>query len=237
MKELARRKGALGTIRILRRRRAGARLYCLDDGVQTMARPDGTSLFGYVHALKLLVRGAHRVLMIGGAGGSLATMLARRGHDVTVVDLEPGAEQIARRYFALHPGVAWVTADALDFLGGCAGVYDAVVIDACDGGGLIPAFTRRSGLTAALGALRPDGALLVNLSATNGAPDIGWGLAQSFAADGWCASLFRPEDGVEGNEILYLRAHGPAPTIDMSDLARRPRQARSYLSALRVYAP
>lgn len=56
MIELDRREALLGTIRILERRVDGARLYCLGASVQTMAQPDGASLFAYAHATKLLLR-------------------------------------------------------------------------------------------------------------------------------------------------------------------------------------
>ena len=95
MIELDRREGLLGTIRILERRADGARLYCLGASIQTMAQPDGDSLFGYVHATKLLLREANDILLIGGGGGSLATMLARRGRRVTVVEADPVAESLA----------------------------------------------------------------------------------------------------------------------------------------------
>ena len=81
MKEIDSRQGRFGEIRIMERRRDSARLYCVGDGVQTMSTPDGTSLFGYVHAIKLLIGEASTVLMLGGGGGSLATIARapRRG--------------------------------------------------------------------------------------------------------------------------------------------------------------
>ena len=94
MRVLARREGLLGPIRILERKSDGARLYCLKGSVQTMVQADGVSVFGYVHAAKLLLKSARTILMIGGGGGSLATMLARQGADVTVLEVDPAAEEL-----------------------------------------------------------------------------------------------------------------------------------------------
>ena len=87
MHELTQREGQFGSIRVLERKRDGARLYCIKSSVQTMIGRDGVSLFGYVHAAKLLLKPSRTVLLIGGGGGSLATMLARQGRAVTVVAL------------------------------------------------------------------------------------------------------------------------------------------------------
>ena len=115
MKELARREGAFGTIRVLEQKADKARLYVIGETVQTKVDRHGVSVSGYVHAIELLVRDAENILMIGGGGGALATMLARAGKTVTVVDIEPEAEDLARRYFWLDPDVRWVTADAVQF--------------------------------------------------------------------------------------------------------------------------
>ena len=125
MKELARKRGRFGHIRILERKSDGARLYCIDSSVQTMIQPDGVSMFGYVHAAKLLLMPAHKILIIGGAGGSLATMLARTGRAVTVLDIDPAAEALARDYFGLDPSVRWVTGDLSSFYGTHDEVFDA----------------------------------------------------------------------------------------------------------------
>jgi predicted membrane-bound spermidine synthase len=236
MKELARREGRFGTIRIIERRRDGARLYCIGDGVQTSAWPDGTSLFGYVHAIKLLVGEAPNVLMLGG-GGSLASMLARRNHDVTVVDIDPSAESLARRYFGLDPRVAWITADGLAYLKSCKRRFEAIVIDTCDGSGLIAPFMRKDTLLTAMKFLTPAGSLILNLTTDGDSPDVGWQLACAMAASGLNATLFRPDMGAEGNELLHIRARGPTAVIEVGDVNRRPLEARLYLMSLRAFAP
>jgi 2-polyprenyl-3-methyl-5-hydroxy-6-metoxy-1,4-benzoquinol methylase len=61
-----------------------------------MTSRDGVSAFGCVHAANPLPANAGSLLVIGGAGGSFATMMARRGYRVTVVDIDPVAEELAR---------------------------------------------------------------------------------------------------------------------------------------------
>jgi SAM-dependent methyltransferase len=237
MIEIDRRQSLFGTVRVFERRSDGARLYCLGASVQTMAGPDGVSLFGYVHATKLLVRDARDVLIIGGAGGSLATMLARRGQAVTVVDIDPAAEQLARQHFWLDPRVAWINQDALTFIKSCRRQFDAIVIDACDDRGMIPEFADLRGLLAAWTRVRSGGSLTINLVTDDGAPAWGETLARRLLERGLSATLLRPEQGWEGNEILHLCGADAPPSLDLRDLGERPAEVRTYLASLSAYAP
>lgn len=237
MRELDCRQGRFGEIRIMERRRDGARLYCTGDGVQTMSTPDGTSLFGYVHAIKLLIGTARTVLMLGGGGGSLATMLARRGVDTTVVDIDPVAEDIARRYFGLDQRVRWITEDAGTFLRSCPDRFDAVVIDACDERGAVEAFATTESLVEFLGVVRGDGSLVLNL-ANNGGPEIpAWQLASAMVDRGFHATLYRPSLGNEGNELLHVAVGAPRSPIQVGNLSGRPKETWLYLSTLEALVP
>lgn len=70
MRVIAHRDGLFGRIRVLKRKSDGARLYCIGSSSRTMATADGTSPFGYVHAIELLLGETPNILMIGGAGGT-----------------------------------------------------------------------------------------------------------------------------------------------------------------------
>lgn len=235
MIELDRRSGTFGIIRILERRSDGARLYCIDSDVHTMVNREGDSLFGYVHAIKLMLRGARSVLLLGGGGGSLANMLSRRACAVTVVDIDPHAEDLARQHFDLDKSVRWVTADAQAYLRTALHRFDGVVIDACDANGLIGEFAAPDRLIAAMAVLEPGAPLIVNLVGPDGAPDYSWNLACAMAERGVSAALHRPEDGWEGNEILHLSAHNSRSAVDLDDLHSRPAEVRTYLLSLRAY--
>ncbi len=236
MIEIACRNGEFGEIRIKERLRDGARLYCIGDGVHTMSR-DGTSLFGYVHAMKLLLAGADNVLMIGGGGGSLATMLARQDRKVTVVDIDPAAKLLAREYFGLDPRVTWITEDAETFLTACTRKFDAIVIDACDAFGLIEAFATPVGLVNAMKHLTPGGSLVLNVVGYNGSDDFAWQLACAMRRIGCTATLFRPDMGTEGNELLHLREHGEPASLELVDIEQRPEETHLYLTSLRAFVP
>lgn len=236
MIELDRREGLLGTIRILERRVDGARLYCLGASVQTMAQPDGASLFGYVHATKLLLREANDILLIGGGGGSLATMLARRGRKVTVVEADPVAEPLARRHFALDRRVQWINEDAFVFVDRCSTLFDAIVIDACDDEGSIPSFANADALLATTKLLRTGGSVTLNLAGQEGPPAWGRDLARAVAMLGFMVTLFVPEDGWEGNELIHVRAAGWPSALDLHDIQDRPAEVRTYLMSLRALA-
>lgn len=199
-----------------------------------MAAEDGVSLFGYVHAAKLLLSAARDVLIIGGAGGSLATMLARRGKSVTVVDVDPVAEQFAREYFQLDSTVEWVTADALDFIEASSRRFDAVFIDACDERGLVSPFTDYATLRGVWRIVRTDGVMLLNLVGDDRQP--GWEreLGARLARLGVRATLFRPEDGWEGNELMLMSNSDQAHSLDVGDVSERPAEVRTYLMSLKA---
>lgn len=237
MREIDCRQGRFGQIRIMERRRDGARLYCIGEGVQTMSAPDGTSLFGYVHAIKLLIGNARTVLMLGGGGGSLATMLARRGVDVTVVDIDPVAEDIARRYFGLDDRVRWVTEDAWVFLRSCPDRFDALVIDTCDERGAVHAFATVESLLESLGVVRGQGSLVLNLASDGGPAIPAWQLASAMVDKGFNATLYRPALGNEGNELLHVPVGRPRTPIKIGDLSDRPKETWLYLSTLEAFVP
>ena len=97
-----------------------------------MADRRGVSLAEYIHALfgLLLQKQPRHVLMIGGAGGTLATMLTRRGIRVTLVDINPVAFDIARRYFHMPSEVECHVGDGAAYLRKNRARYDAIVLDA-----------------------------------------------------------------------------------------------------------
>ncbi len=235
MEELARRRGRFGLIRVFERRSDSARLYCVDGGVQTMTDVNGVSLFGYVHALKLLLRDAQDILILGGAGGSLATMLARRGSKVTVVDIDPAALGLAQRYFELDPGVRWITNDALSYVRRTRDRFDTIVVDACDAHQTHPAFLAIEWIAQAMERLGPSGSLFINIAGDELEADYGWRLASNLAQAGWHCVLWRPEAGFEGNELLRVSANPVAATIDTSDIMTRPAEARTYLLSLAAH--
>lgn len=121
--------GAHGTICIIEDKATGARRYYEGNAFQSHALPSGESCFTYVHLMSNFLRPATNVLLLGCAGGTLATMLHRQGKTVTTVDHNPLSFRLAQEYFWMPPGVRCVVADFKDFLGGTTGCFDGIAID------------------------------------------------------------------------------------------------------------
>ncbi len=103
------------------------------------------------------------VLLIGCAGGTLATMLSRSGIRVTVVDINPVAFEIARRYFHLPAAVECRVSDGAAYLRQTIR-YDAIVLDAFSHE-IIPAHFRKAGFFRLVKArLNRGGIFLVNIT-------------------------------------------------------------------------
>jgi spermidine synthase len=123
----------------------------------------GVSLADYIHAMYGLMRqaGSTEVLLIGGGGGTLGTMLDRVGVRVTMVDINPAAFEIARRYFNLAPRVECHVADGVEFLKDHRKRYDAIALDAYSGGAMPRVFTRASFFALAKARMRPGRSLFL----------------------------------------------------------------------------
>jgi SAM-dependent methyltransferase len=113
---------------------------------QSVADAHGISLADYIHAIYWFLRQtrARDVLMIGCGGGTLATMLDRDGINVTVVDIDARSIELAKRYFNLPDTVTTHVADGAEFLRRTRGRYDAIVLDAYNGGDFPDVFKKPS---------------------------------------------------------------------------------------------
>ena len=123
--------------------------YWVDGAHQSVADTHGVSLADYIHAMYAFLHQtrARNVLMIGCGGGTLATMLNRDGITVTIVDIDPRSFELARRYFRLPDSVACHVAEGTEFLRRTRGRYDAIVLDAYNGGDFPDVFKNASYLS------------------------------------------------------------------------------------------
>jgi len=154
-----------GTVAVVESETTGRRSYKHNGIFQSEADADGVSTASYVHAIFGLVRQVHakRVLMIGCGGGTLGTMLARFGHRVTIIDVNPAAFRFARRYFHLPRSVECRLADGYDHLKDTNARYDAIVLDAYDGDRFPEQFRSEAFLAHAATATGNDGFFLANI--------------------------------------------------------------------------
>ncbi|UDL90667.1 fused MFS/spermidine synthase [Mesorhizobium sp. PAMC28654] len=132
MIRIAKYHSDFGNIEVLRAKDTGSFIYRQGGCFQSECDQNGVSVVPYVHAIfgLLAQKQVTDVLMIGGGGGSLGTMLDRVGVRVTIVDINPQAFQIARRHFGLPRHVDCCVADGEEFLRAERYRYDAIVLDA-----------------------------------------------------------------------------------------------------------
>lgn len=133
-------KTDFGKITITESKKTGFRSYCQDECLHSEAQVSGTSTCAYIHVMYHAIRqiNAKNILVIGCAAGSLPTMLDRVGCDVDVVDINPCAFSIARKYFEMPKSVTCYLMDGFKFLQKSLKEYDAIAVDAFDSDGTIP---------------------------------------------------------------------------------------------------
>lgn len=129
MRLLARFEGSHGRIFVVEERATGTRRYYEGGSFQSHAWLSGDSCFTYVHLMNALLQPARTVLVLGCAGGTLATMLHRQGKSVTVVDRNPLSFMLAREYFWMPPEIRCIPADFKDFIAYNRDCFDAIAID------------------------------------------------------------------------------------------------------------
>src|SRR5256714_10217576 len=76
-----------------------------------------------------LLHRATNILVLGCGGGNLATLLARLGKELTIVDNNPISFMIAQRYFGLPDGLPLIVSDFRKFILDDDLLYDGIAID------------------------------------------------------------------------------------------------------------
>jgi len=208
------RPSLFGAIRIFESLSDGSRLYLEDGAFQSHARPDGHSRFTYIAAIRaiLLAAGTQRLAVLGGAGGTLATLMARSGvGDIEIVEVNPDAEDIARRYFWLSPQVRWTLQDAAEWAEEQdGGRLDAIVLDAFDNYGTPPHLSTPAFFHRLATLLAPGGTLIVNAVVPHQTDPLAEEIGERIAATGLRTQLL---DGGEPGERNVLVVGGDLPTI------------------------
>jgi spermidine synthase len=142
-----------------------ARVYYQHGWCQSESDRYGVSHAPYIHALFGLVQQMSTVdvLMIGCGGGTLATMLSRSGHRVTVVDIDPEAIAVARRYFAMDGTVSCFVGDGMEWLSTSRRLFDCIVVDAFEGCKIPGHLCSRGFFAVVERHFAPQGVMLMNV--------------------------------------------------------------------------
>jgi spermidine synthase len=187
----------------VRARKDGTRSYAQKGGNQSTVDANGVSLDIYIHALYGLVRqrSGRKILMIGCAGGTLATMLARAGRDMTLVDIDATAFKLAKRYFNLPKEIDCQVADGVRFMRKTRTRFDAVIVDAFIGEAIPDHFTGATFFAAARKCVKPDGLVLVNVCLHGRKDRLADEIALGFAERGWSVKLL-DEPGDARNAVV-----------------------------------
>ena len=150
----------------MRSRRDGSVLYHQEECFHSLANTEGVSICAYIHVMYSIVRqsAAQNILMIGCAGGTLATMLYRIGCNVTVVDINPASFKLAKKYFQMPKEVECIVGDGWQYLLKTGNRYDAIVVDVFSSDGAVPQqFTTEDFFMIVKEVLTPCGIVTMNV--------------------------------------------------------------------------
>lgn len=157
-------RSRFGPIQLRYHKRKRTLTYHQKGGDQSSSDRHGISLDAHIHALYglALQNPGKRVLLIGCAAGTLATMLARTGRGVSVVDIDPISFRVAKRHFQMPPSVECHVADGLHFLRTTRRRYDTLIVDVFVGEKIPTHMMSSVFFDATFRCLRKDGVVLVN---------------------------------------------------------------------------
>jgi spermidine synthase len=201
---------------------------------QSLADRRGVSLADYIHALYSFLRQAksRNVLMIGGGGGTLATMLRRAGVTATIVDIDPMCFEIARCYFQMPGTVECHVGDGAAFLRRSQRRFDAIVLDAFADEIIPPHFLKTKFFALVKAHLTARGIFLVNIVVAGDDDRTPDRIAQQMGRT-WRDVRLLDSDGWENRNAIALA--GAVKKFRRPRLLMRPQiRARQIAAELRV---
>ena len=209
MKMLAHSEDGARHVRVIEHRHDSSRLYYDGGALYTHVDAGGFNLLQYINGMDDALGAAPDVLLLGTAGGALATQLSRRGVKVTAVDHWAAAFEIARSWFHLPADVDCVHADALDFLRTTPVRWSAIAIDVFHGIEIPEAVLTTEIGSLLLGALRPGGVIVWNVADQPNSWTVRW-IVKVLAMEGLQSNLVSVYDDDLGNTLVVSRATASA---------------------------
>src|SRR5260370_21885494 len=122
-------RGTLGEIASWNGNMTVFRLYGEGELLQSQSSASGESRLPYVKMMEAFLNDAKSVLLLGCGGGNLATMLARSGKSVVVVDYNPVSFNLAREFFGMPEDIPCFVEDFQEYLLGETRNFDGIAID------------------------------------------------------------------------------------------------------------
>lgn len=148
------------------------------------------------------------MLVIGGAGGTLATMLTRRGIRVTLVDINPAAFDIARLYFHMPAAVDCRIGDGAAFLRRNRARYDAIVLDAFSEEKIPRHFLKTAFFRLVKNRLKRGGIFLINITVLDDEDPVPDGICWALKSVWRKVRLLDSDGYVDRNAIAMAGAVG-----------------------------
>ena len=198
-------------IRVTESVRDGARRYYAGPALYTEVDANGVNRLGYITGMARQMSGASSLLLLGTAGGALATLFSRAGGKVTAIDNRSTAFELARKWFQLPADVECVCADAVQFLRGTDRRWDAVAIDVFQGTD-IPEAMFAADVGAALDRIvSPGGVVVWNVADSQTAWPV-YVIRRIMRVAGFNPQVVPVLDRDVGNTLVVCRRAMQAPT-------------------------
>jgi spermidine synthase len=192
------------SFRVIEKTKDGSRLYYEGGVLYTHVDASGDNLLDYASAIATELGEPASLLLLGTAGGALATHFSRRGARVTAVDNWQTAFDIARRWFDLPAGVECVKADAIEFLRSTSEQWDAIAVDVYQGTE-IPASMLAGDIGSMLAkAVRPGGVIVWNVADGPESRSVQW-IAGALRRSGLNPFMVSVLDAGVGNTLVVCR--------------------------------
>jgi spermidine synthase len=140
--------------------------YLFLNGVQQGSMIGDVSYAKYAYGLERLatVKGVPKTVLIWGLGpGVYARAMAEAGSRVTVIEIDPMSEKVAREYFGLPASVRVIIGDARTETSRLTEKYDVIVLDAFSGDSPPFHLLTREAFADLKKRLAPDGLVVANI--------------------------------------------------------------------------